>query len=339
MITNNVGYKECIVSVKNLTKCFQLKKNFMDFNKRDEFVNAVENISLNIHKGETIGIVGESGSGKTTLGKLILRLYKPTTGNVIYNGEEITNLEEHQLFAIRKKLQMIFQDPLSSLNPRMTVREILEEPMMIHAMGDSPKRNKKITELMDLVGLSPLLKNRYPHEFSGGQRQRIGIARALSTEPEVIVCDEPVSSLDVSIQAQIINLLEQLQSKFKLTYIFITHNITMVRHISHRVAIMYMGQIVELMEGSEIFKNALHPYTKALINSVPLNVPKKREKEHLLKGEIPGPLSIPSGCRFHTRCPFAEQKCREEIPVFEEKEKGHFAACHLIHGDAVKTAH
>lgn len=330
MQTINVDKKDGIVNIKNITKNFPLKKNFMSFSSKVDYVNAVENVSLIIYKGETIGIVGESGSGKTTLGKLILRVYKPTTGNVIYNGDDITNLDEAQLFPLRRKLQMVFQDPLSSLNPRMTVREILEEPMIIHAVGNSMERNKNVDELLDFVGLSQVIKNRYPHEFSGGQRQRIGIARALATKPEVVVCDEPVSSLDVSIQAQIINLLEQLQQQFKLTYVFVTHNMMMVRHISHRVGIMYMGQIVELMEGNVIIEKSLHPYTRALIHSIPSNSPVKKSHEQVLKGEIPSPLSVPPGCRFHTRCPLAEERCRVEIPVFEEKEKDHFVACHLV---------
>lgn len=318
-----------IVEVKNIKKYFPVNKNFLSNNRNNRNVKAVDNVTLSIAKGETIGIVGESGSGKTTLGRLILRIYTPTEGNVIYNGVDISDISYADFQPYKKKLQMIFQDTLSSLNPRMTVKDILEEPMQIHSLGDKEERDGRINKLLGLVGLHKGHKNRYPHEFSGGQRQRIGIARALATEPEVIVCDEPVSSLDVSIQAQIINLLKEMQSVFNLTYIFITHNIVMVRHISHRVAIMYMGKIVELMESDVIFKNPLHPYTQALISSVPKTMPKRQACKDFLKGEI-STTSLPSGCRFHPRCPLAEEKCRQIDPVLEEKEKNHFVACHRV---------
>lgn len=319
-----------IVELKNIRKYFPVNKNILSNKVSSEKVMAVDNISIHINKGETFGIVGESGSGKTTLGRLILRIYTPTTGNVIFNGTDISGISYKDFKPYQKKLQMIFQDPLSSLNPRMTVKDILEEPMHIHNIGTSPARESKINELLGLVGLQKEHKNRYPHEFSGGQRQRIGIARALATEPDVIVCDEPVSSLDVSIQAQIINLLKDMQSAFNLTYIFITHNIIMVRHISHRVGIMYMGRIVELMERDVIFKNPLHPYTQALISSVPKGTLDKKSENLVLKGEIPNLTSLPSGCRFHPRCPFAEDQCAKNDPLLEEKEKGHFVACHLV---------
>lgn len=323
---------EIIVELKNLGKYFPVNKNFLKCNPNGYLVRAVDNITLNIYKGETIGIVGESGSGKTTFGRLILRIYTPSTGNVIYNGTDISSLSDKDLLSFRKKLQMVFQDPLSSLNPRMTVRDILEEPMKIHHLGSEEAIGKKIDELIGLVGLNTGHKNRYPHEFSGGQRQRIGIARALSTEPDVIVCDEPVSSLDVSIQGQIINLLKEMQLKFNLTYVFITHNMTMVRHISHRIAVMYMGKIVELMERDGVFENAKHPYTQALIASVPSHkrVPKNKKKKPILKGEIPSLTSLPAGCCFHPRCPVAEEQCKQIVPLLEEKERGHFAACHLV---------
>lgn len=319
-----------IVDVKNAKKYFPINKSFLSNNRNMENVKAVDNVTLSIIKGETIGVVGESGSGKTTLGRLILHIYTPTEGNVIYNGVDISNISYSDFQPYKKKLQMIFQDPLSSLNPRMTVKDILEEPMRIHNLGTTEERDGKINKLLGLVGLHKGHKNRYPHEFSGGQRQRIGIARALATEPEVIVCDEPVSSLDVSIQAQIINLLKEMQSVFNLTYIFITHNIVMVRHISHRVAIMYMGKIVELMESDVIFKNPLHPYTKALISSVPQAIPKRKTGKDILWGEISTLTSLPSGCRFHPRCPLAEETCRQIDPALEEKEKNHFVACHRV---------
>ncbi len=323
---------EIILELRNLGKYFPVSRSFLKYNKKNYVVRAVDDITLNIYKGETIGIVGESGSGKTTLGRLILRIYSPSAGNVIYNGTDISSLSDKDLLSFRKKLQMVFQDPLSSLDPRMTVRDILEEPMKIHELGSEEVIEKRIDELIGLVGLNTRHKNRYPHEFSGGQRQRIGIARALSTEPDVIVCDEPVSSLDVSIQGQIVNLLKEMQSKFNLTYVFITHNMTMVRHISHRIAVMYMGKIVELMERDVIFENAKHPYTQALIASVPSHkrAHKNKKNKPILKGEIPSLTSIPDGCCFHPRCPIAEDQCKQIVPLLEEKEKGHFAACHLV---------
>jgi oligopeptide transport system ATP-binding protein len=294
-------------------------------------VKAVDGVSLDIKKGETLGLVGESGCGKSTLGKAILRLTEPTSGKVLYNGKDLANLSQSQMRDQRKNLQMIFQDPYASLNPRMTVGQIIGEPIKTFGLGNG-NVEKKVQDLMETVGLSRRFSKRYPHEFSGGQRQRIGIARALAVRPEFIVADEPISALDVSIQAQIMNLMERLQIDNDLTYLFISHDLRAIRHVSDRVAVMYLGKIVELADAKEIYKDPLHPYSKALISAVPVPDPEieaKRERI-ILKGDVPSPINPPKGCRFHTRCPYAVSKCKLEIPPLVEIKPYHFVACSRI---------
>jgi oligopeptide transport system ATP-binding protein len=284
-----------------------------------------------VKRGETLGLVGESGCGKSTTGRAILQLYKPTDGQVVFNGTDLTKLDSGDMRKMRRHLQMIFQDPYASLNPRMTVGNIVSEPMQIHNLVPKQERTKRVQELLQTVGLNPYFANRYPHEFSGGQRQRIGIARALAANPDFIVCDEPVSALDVSIQAQIVNLLEDLQDQFGLTYLFIAHDLSVVRHISDRVAVMYLGKIVELADRNELYENPMHPYTKALLSAIPIPDPvieRKRERM-ILTGDVPSPINPPSGCHFHTRCPYVMDVCKQVDPPFTEKAPGHLVACHL----------
>ncbi|WP_456840570.1 ABC transporter ATP-binding protein [Bradyrhizobium sp. USDA 4486] len=315
-----------LVAVKGLVKHFPVTKGSM-ISQRGVSVRAVDDISFDIRRGETLGLVGESGCGKSTTSRLLVRLLDPTAGSIRFDGEDIAGLSGNALRARRKNFQIIFQDPYSSLNPRMRVRDLLGEPMEIASMSSSSKE-ARILELLDLVGLARSHAGRFPHEFSGGQRQRIGIARALALKPQFVVCDEPVSALDVSVQAQIVNLLKDLQREFGLTYLFVAHDLSVVRHISDRVAVMYLGKIVEIASRSSIFSAPLHPYTRALISSVPAPRPRQTRKAAPVKGDVPSPINPPSGCRFHTRCPLAIDRCRVEEPLLRELGK-HLVACHL----------
>lgn len=315
-----------LISLQNLQVYYKTSGGFM---KEKKFVKAVDGVSLDIKKGETLGLVGESGCGKSTLGKAILRLTEPTGGQVYYNGKDLAKLSTGQMRDERKNLQMIFQDPYASLNPRMTVGQIIGEPLKTFGLTNGKSIDERVQELMETVGMSRRFVKRYPHEFSGGQRQRIGIARALAVDPEFIVADEPISALDVSIQAQIMNLMERLQAEKNLTYLFISHDLRAVRHLSDRVAVMYLGKIVELAEGKDIYSDPLMPYTKALISAVPVPDPKIEAKRSriILTGDVPSPINPPSGCHFHTRCPYAIAECRQIVPQLIEIKPRHFAAC------------
>jgi len=319
-----------LLDVKALKMHFPLTQGII-FQRQVGAVRAVDGIDFFVEKGETLGLVGESGCGKSTTGRAILQLYKPTAGNVIFDGTELTTLGGEQMRKMRRRMQMIFQDPYASLNPRMTVGNIIGEPLEVHNLARGREKTERVQELLRVVGLNPYFTNRYPHEFSGGQRQRIGIARALAVEPEFIVCDEPISALDVSIQAQVINLLEELQDRFKLTYLFIAHDLSVVRHISDRVAVMYLGKIVELADRVDLYERPLHPYSQALLSAVPIPDPaiESKRKRIILTGDVPSPVNPPSGCRFHTRCWKAQQICSEVDPEFIEHEPRHWAACHF----------
>ena len=320
-----------LIRVQNLKVYFPVRQGIL-LQKTIGFVKAVDNITFEIYPGETFSIVGESGCGKSTTGRAILQLETPSAGNIYFEDRDLTVLSPNALQQMRRRIQMIFQDPYASLNPRMTVGKMIAEPLMIHRLCTAKQAKQRVQELLTLVGLNPTVFNRYPHEFSGGQRQRIGIARALALHPDFIVCDEPIAALDVSIQAQIINLLQSLQQKLNLTYLFIAHDLSVVRHISDRIAVMYLGKIVELTNAIELYDNPLHPYTKALLSAVPQPNPKQQRQQAriLLSGEVPSPLSPPSGCRFQTRCPFAVETCRQVEPQWQEVNPGHFVACHLV---------
>ena len=320
-----------LLEVRHLVKHFEVTAGL--FGGRRGVVRAVDDVSFSIRRGETLGLVGESGCGKTTTGRCILQLETPTSGEILFEGRDLTKLGPHELRAVRRRLQVIFQDPYSSLNPRMTVGEIIAEPLSVHGIvRGAGARRDRVRELLRQVGLLPQHAARYPHQLSGGQRQRVGIARALAMEPSLIVCDEPVSALDVSIQAQIINLLEDLQAELGLTYLFIAHDLAVVRHISDRVAVMYLGKIVELADRKTLYDDPLHPYTRALLSAVPIPDPElEARREHLvLRGEVPSPLDPPSGCVFHPRCPLAEDRCRRVVPELREVKPGHWAACLLV---------
>lgn len=314
-----------LVVVNNLVKRFPIKGGILG--REVAAVQAIQGVSLSIKRGETLGLVGESGCGKSTLGRCILRLIEPTSGEVYFDGKSVLNLDAGELRRIRRKMQIIFQDPFASLNPRMTVGSILSEPIKIHGLAKGPDVLKRVMKLLDLCGLRAEAVNRYPHEFSGGQRQRICIARALAVEPEFIVCDEPVSALDVSIQAQIINLLQDLQRELKLTYLFIAHDLKVVEHISNRVAVMYLGKVAEIADGEAIYKTPMHPYTRALFSAIPMPDPKGKRQRILLQGDVPSPINVPSGCSFHPRCPIVKDDCKQNVPGLEEKGQGHAAAC------------
>lgn len=320
---------EVLITVKNLKMHFPITEGIIVPRKVAD-VKAVDGVDFYIRKGETLGLVGESGCGKTTTGRCILRLETPTAGEILYDGKDICQLNNKDLIDVRKKIQVIFQDPYSSLNPRMKIGEIIGEPLKVHGIiPDEAKRRERIGYLLGRCGLHPDFADRYPHEMSGGQRQRVGIARALAMDPEFIICDEAVSALDVSIQAQVINLLEDLRDEFDLTYLFISHDLSVVRHICHRVAVMYLGNLVELADGDELFENPLHPYTRLLLNAVPIPDPtiEKTRQHEIIKGEIPSPINPPSGCVFHPRCPSAVDNCKKQIPTLREIKPGHWVAC------------
>ena len=327
MANNSTG---ALLQVKGLKKYFPISQGIL-FQRKVADVKAVDGLDFTVERGETLGLVGESGCGKSTTGRTILQLYRPTAGDVFFQGKDLAKIQGEELRQMRRHMQMIFQDPYASLNPRMTVGDIVGEPLEVHNIAKGKEKKQRVQELLQIVGLNPYFINRYPHEFSGGQRQRIGVARALAVQPDFIVCDEPISALDVSIQAQIINLLEELQQKFNLTYLFIAHDLSVVRHISDRVAVMYLGKIVELTDRTSLYDNPLHPYTKALLSAVPIPDPVVEEKRErmILVGDVPSPVNPPSGCRFHTRCPVAIDICKQVDPEFRDAGNRHFVACHV----------
>ncbi|MBC8170891.1 MAG: dipeptide ABC transporter ATP-binding protein [Anaerolineae bacterium] len=322
--------KEVILKVTDLKKHFPITSGIV-IQRQVGAVRAVDGVSFDVYKGETLGMVGESGCGKSTAGRTILQLYRPTSGSVQFEGHELTTMKGEELRKMRQRMQIIFQDPYASLNPRMTVGNIVSEPLRIHNLKQGAELRSFVESLLERVGLNPYYINRYPHEFSGGQRQRIGIARALALSPSFIVADEPISALDVSIQAQVVNLLEDLQSELNLTYLFIAHNLSVVEHVSDRVAVMYLGKIVELTTREELFRNPLHPYTQALMSAIPVPNPRLRRQRIILKGDVPSPLNPPKGCRFHPRCPVAIEKCSHEIPPLLEVSPEHWVACWLAY--------
>jgi peptide/nickel transport system ATP-binding protein/oligopeptide transport system ATP-binding protein len=326
-MAQNSSTNETLVRVENLKKYFPVRAGVMQ--RVVAQVQAVDDVSFEIRRGETLGLVGESGCGKTTVGRTMLRLIEPTAGSAIYNGRDIFKLKSNEVKAIRRDMQIIFQDPYASLDPRVPIGESVMEGLHIHRVGTPAERVEIMMETLKKVGLETYHSRRFPHEFSGGQRQRIGIARALALRPKFIVCDEPVSALDVSIQSQVLNILKDLQQEFGLTYLFIAHNLSVVEHISDRVAVMYLGKMAELADRDELYRTPLHPYTQALMSAIPVADPKLKRKRLILKGDVPSPLRPPSGCRFHPRCPFAEQICSDKEPEFRELKPGHFVACHF----------
>ena len=320
-----------LLRIDNLVMHFPITQGII-IQRQVGAVKAVDGVSLNVRRGATLGLVGESGSGKSTIGRCIVRLYKPTGGQIVLDGADLADAEGGDLRVLRKRVQMIFQDPYASLNPRFTVGSIIAEPLYIHHIGSKKEIGDRVQELLEVVGLNRRFVDRYPHEFSGGQRQRIAIARAIAINPEFIIADEPVSALDVSIRAQILNLMERLQAQLGLTYLFISHDLSVVRHVAEQIAVMYLGKIVELADGEEIYTNPLHPYSASLLSAVPIPNPRieKQRRRIILKGDLPSPINVPPGCRFHTRCPIAQQICREVEPPLESKDgSGHLAACHF----------
>jgi len=320
-----------LVRVRNLKMYFPITQGII-IQRHIGDIKAVDGLTFDIYRGETLGLVGESGCGKSTTGRAILQLYRPTSGDVYFEEQDLVKTKGETLRRMRRRMQMIFQDPYASLNPRMTVGNIIGEPLDVHNILSPKERRERVQELLKIVGLNPYFVNRYPHEFSGGQRQRIGVARALAVQPEFIVCDEPISALDVSIQAQIINLLEELQEQFKLTYLFIAHDLSVVRHISNRVAVMYLGQLVELSDRDAIYESPLHPYTQALLSAVPIPDPRVEEKRKrvILEGDVPSPANPPSGCHFRTRCAQATEQCALTVPEWHDVGGGHWVACHRV---------
>jgi oligopeptide transport system ATP-binding protein len=318
---------EPLLRVEGLKKYFPIRKGLLS--RVSGHVKAVDDVSFYVNKGETLGIVGESGCGKSTTGRMLMRLLEPSEGKVFFDGKELTSISNDDMRKARREIQMVFQDPYASLNPRHTIEKILEEPLIVHGIGDSKERKKKVRDFLEIVGLSSYHAKRYPHQFSGGQRQRIGIARALMTNPKLIIADEPVSALDVSIQAQVLNLMQDLQKELNLTYIFIAHDLGVVRHISDRVGVMYLGKMVEVAVSEKLYDKPLHPYTQALLSAVPVPDPNFVREQILIKGDIPSPSNPPSGCTFHTRCPFKMDVCTKIVPKLEELETGHSVACHL----------
>lgn len=319
--------KKVLLEVQKVKKEFVTSKSLTG--KPLKIIHAVDSVDLTIYEGETIGVVGESGCGKSTLGRCILQLIRPTAGNVLYRGEDITKLNKEQMRQMRRKMQLIFQDPYASLNPRMTVLELIMAPLEAFGIGTMEERVQRVKEIMELVGMPENMMNRYPHEFSGGQRQRIVIARALVLNPEFVVCDEPVSALDVSVRAQVLNLIQELKKKKHLTYMFISHDLSVVKYISDRIAVMYLGRIVEIAEKNELYNNPQHPYTKALLSAIPIPDVDNKMKREILTGDVPSPLNPPSGCYFHTRCKYATERCKTECPVLHDVGNGHMVACHL----------
>ncbi|MCG3088232.1 dipeptide ABC transporter ATP-binding protein [Sporosarcina sp. MB25] len=329
LLKEGARQENVLLDVQGLTKHFPVKGSLDAFNRNRPSVKAVSNVSFQLFEGETFGLVGESGCGKSTTGRTLMRLIEPTEGKAIYRGKNIFEQSSKELRKTREEIQMVFQDPYSSLNPRKRIGSILQEPLIIHSIGKRNEHTDRVMDIMQKVGLLPEQYYRFPHEFSGGQRQRIGLARALIANPKLVICDEPVSALDVSIQSQIINLLKRMQGEFNLTYLFVAHDISVVRHISDRIGVMYLGNMVEVAPTDSLIQNPLHPYTKALLSAVPIPNPRIKRERIALKGEIPSPLNPPAGCVFHTRCPFATDRCKQEVPESREMAPGHTVACHL----------